>query len=162
VLVSPGYDAEFLFKNCIRHPYDFLLVSMLKNVLNQNRDILAKTVDMDKVMQAKSLITIEQELYCTLYGYSSMDEYWKHNNPVRNPTNISIPVLAISSLDDPICTKECIQYSLFSDKMNHSILVTTEQGGHCGFLEGWRFDHWADKIGLDYLDAALEFHNSSP
>jgi abhydrolase domain-containing protein 15 len=157
VFVSPGYDAEFLFKNCIKHPYDFLLMSMLKKLLNNNRDMLAKAVDMDKVMKAKNMITLEEDLYCALYGYPSMDEYWKNNNPVRNASNISIPVLTISSLDDPVCTKECIDYSLFKHTIGESMLLTTFQGGHCGFLEGWNLEHWADKLAIDYLDACLEY-----
>ena len=63
VFVSPGYDAEFMFNNCIEHPYDFLLMSMLKKLLNNNREMLAQAVDMDRLYLTFlkcTLLVIEQ------------------------------------------------------------------------------------------------------
>ena len=156
VFESPGYDSEFLFKHCFKGPYSHLMTYMLKKLISNNRDALSSVVDMDKIMGAKDLITLEEDLYRTLYGYSTMDEYWRNNNPVRNISNGAIPVMSINSLDDPVCTKECIMHSIFTGSMNNSILVETQHGGHCGFFEGWNLENWAYKLTLDYLDVCFK------
>ena len=79
---------------------------------------------------------------------------------MRDVDDISTPVLCINSLDDPICTKDNIPHELFEFYPNF-MLVTTENGGHCGFLEGNlnKLQSWADKTAIDYLTSVIEFMN---
>ncbi|KAL8588128.1 hypothetical protein ACOMHN_059502 [Nucella lapillus] len=130
---------------------------------------------------------------------SALEEYWEHNNPIRDVDDIAVPVLCINSLDDPFfittttnttstsssssssspsssfsspsfssssssssasssstTTTTTIPYDMFRCYPNF-LLVVTEGGGHCGFLERYPFrTSWADLLCLDYLEAVFE------
>ena len=45
------------------------------------------------------------------------------------------PILCINALDDPVCTRENIDYDIFN-RMDDVILVTTPRGSHVCFFEG--------------------------
>ncbi|RVW70949.1 Embryogenesis-associated protein EMB8 [Vitis vinifera] len=49
--------------------------------------------------------------------------------------NVSVPLLCISTLDDPVCTREAIPWDECKANKN-IILATTKHGGHLGFFEG--------------------------
>ncbi|XP_048257257.1 phospholipase ABHD3-like [Haliotis rufescens] len=40
------------------------------------------------------------------------------------------------------------------------MLVTTEKGGHCGFIENYKLESWAGKLAVDYIDAVLEYQDA--
>jgi abhydrolase domain-containing protein 15 len=70
--------------------------------------------------------------------------------------DISVPVLCISSLDDPVCTKDTIPFDLFK-YYPHMLLATLDKGGHGGFLEGSKPKSWAEDTAVDYVVSVLEF-----
>lgn len=155
VLNCPGYDPEALFRDHVRQPYNYVLLRSLKALVSQHKSILSRVVDMEEAMKSSSLIEFEEKLFCRIYGYSSMKEYWAHNDPTSNLANIAPPALCINSLDDPICVKENIPWDEFYEH-DKSILLTTDKGGHCGFLQYPHLDSWADNVTLEFIAAVLE------
>ena len=85
----------------------------------------------------------------------SVEEYWERNNPIRDVDEIAVPVLCINCLDDPFYAGSTIPYDLFRCYPNF-LLVATDKGGHCGFLERFPLKSWADCLCLDYLEAVFE------
>lgn len=160
VCISPGYDAETLFHSCIRQPYNFCMLYSLKRLVSRHANALSKVVDVDQAMRTSTIAAFEESLYCKLYGYKDMNQYWEKNNPMRDIDDVSTPVLCINSLDDPVCTKNNIPKELF-ELYPHFMLVTTEKGGHCGFLEHPSLESWADKVAVEYLSAVLGFTDKS-
>ncbi|KAK2165575.1 hypothetical protein LSH36_48g04025 [Paralvinella palmiformis] len=156
VCVSPGYEAEYILSRCLSFPYHFAMLYMSKRELAAHAASLSKVVNVAAAMATNSLIDFEELLYCRPAGYASMERYWEHNNPMREVDEVTIPVLCINSLDDPICKKRHIPYSLFTDCPNFMLLTTTT-GGHCGFLEGSYLERWADKVAVDYILSVLSF-----
>ena len=72
---------------------------------------------------------------------------------------IKIPVMCLSSVNDPVIPREQIPYDEVKKRPN-ALLVTTEYGGHCGFKEQsglFGMDNWADKLTLDYLMTAKDY-----
>lgn len=158
VCISPCYDTEALFKsNSIPEPYNWLWTFKLKSILRQH-PCLANVINYNLALQSSSLKEIDERVYVKLNQYSSLEEYWKHNDPMRNIINISVPVLCVSALDDPICTKDTIPFSLFKNS-NNSFLVTTEKGRHRGFLEDCLPSSWAKKLACDYLETEQHEEN---
>ena len=134
VCISPCFDAEALFKsNSLPEPYNWLWTFKLKSVLRQH-PCLGNVINYNLALQSTSIKELDERVYVKLNQYNSLEEYWRYNDPMRNITNISVPVLCVSALDDPICPKETIPFSLFKTS-NNLFLVTTDKGGHCGFLE---------------------------
>ena len=67
--------------------------------------------------------------------------------------DIKIPTFFLYSLDDPIVTKECIDYEMFDRNENLS-LGTTQYGGHLGYNESL-FDlknKWFLKLAFKFLN----------
>ncbi len=77
---------------------------------------------------------------------------------MRDADDISTPVLCINSLDDPVCAESNIPLELFKLYPNF-LLVTSQHGGHCGFLEGSlnHLESWGCKATVDYLSAVMDF-----
>ena len=159
--VCPGYDAVDLFfrKRGIPKFYELLLLSSLKQLLKKHDKVLSEHINMDAALNSTSFVDFDRHVYCKLYGYNDPLQYWQHNNPMKNVRNISTPFLCISSLDDPVCIREHIPFDLFLEKED-VLLVTTKNGGHCGFLEDWGSVSWADHLAVEYVDAVLEFKKS--
>ena len=156
VCISPGYDADALFNGALKQPYDWLLSLSLKRLLIKHAGVLAKVIDVDAAMRSKTLIQFEEIVYSKMYGFENMEQYWEKNNPNRDLDDVAIPVLCISSMDDPVCSKDLIPFELFKVYPNF-MLVLTERGGHCGFIEGPQMEYWADKTAMDFIEAVMEF-----
>ncbi|XP_031574855.1 protein ABHD15-like [Actinia tenebrosa] len=150
VCISPCYDAEGYFKGKICQPYNWLLTWKLKELLRQHPS-LRECINYEYAMQSETVKDFEERVFIKLNPqYYSNEEYCRLNNPMRNIANVSIPVLCVSALDDPICPKEIIPLSLFKTSSNF-FLLATDKGGHCGFLENTWPASWANKLACDYL-----------
>ena len=157
VCISPGYDAEKMFAKRLSQPYDFLWLLKQKRNLAKYAESLKEITNIDKSMESSNLPQFEKELHTNFSGQSS-SSYWERNNPMRDIDDVSTPVLCINSLDDPICVHNLIEYDLFEFYPNF-LLVTTDYGGHNGFLDGNsdQLESWAEKTALDYLEAIIDF-----
>lgn len=95
-------------------------------------------------------------MFCPLYGYSTVEELWEVDNPVRDVDDIAVPLLCVNSLDDPTSSPADIPMELFSCYPNF-LLAVTDRGGHCGFFEDFPPKSWANTVCLDYIEAVIEF-----
>ncbi|KAH9692165.1 AB hydrolase-1 domain-containing protein [Citrus sinensis] len=65
----------------------------------------------------------------------TVDTYYRNCSSSTYVGNVSIPLLCISSLDDPVCTVEAIPWDECRANKN-VVLATTWHGGHLAFFEG--------------------------
>lgn len=156
VCISPGYDALELFMDRLPKLYEKLLLRGLKHIVRQHSHVISSRLDMKSVARAQSFRDFDEQVYCKMYGYKDAPEYWRHNNPMRNINNVSVPFMCINSLDDPICLKELVPFDFFKRK-DHCLLVATDKGGHCAFMERLYHGSWADRASLQFLEAVLDF-----
>ncbi|CAL1537163.1 unnamed protein product [Lymnaea stagnalis] len=152
VCISPRYDAPQRGTSL----YDLVLLLRLKSLLCQHAKALAPVLDLDKAMSAWTFSEHHRLVYCPLNGYSDLEQFWEMNNPIRDVDAIEVPVLCITSLDDPICACSDIPYDILQGYPNFLLVVTTK-GGHCGFLEGFPPRSWSDTLCLDYVDSVVAF-----
>jgi hypothetical protein len=73
------------------------------------------------------------DLYTYLNGYTITGDALK---------NLEVPSFIIASLDDPVIPAKDIKKLAKPECLK---IQTTEYGGHCGFLEGFRLLSWADQ-----------------
>lgn len=158
-LVSPAWDTQDLVDRW-PGPYSYLELVATKMMLAEHEEVLSKVVDVKEALECDSLRQVSQKVHCPGYGYSDMEEFWEKNNPLRDVDDISVPVVAIRSADDPICCPSSAPLDVFTVYPNF-MLVTVEDGGHCGFLEGDGCDSWAVKLAVDCLRAILQFEARS-
>ncbi len=160
VCVCPAYDGETTFHRSIKQPYNYFLMRILKKLVQRHAATLSGVIDLEYAMKSNTLLEFEERLYCRMYNYESMAQYWANNNPIRAVHNISIPVMCINSLDDPICVKANIPFEMFEELPNF-MLVATKYGGHCGFLEAPDLEPWAEKLSVEYITSVCGFINET-
>lgn len=91
-----------------------------------------------------------------------MGSIYSVSDPCQFAETISVPMLAINALDDPVCVAENIEPELFRANPN-LILATTAHGSHLAFYEGPRAVPWVDEATVQFFDAVLSkrLHNSA-
>ncbi|OAP14601.1 hypothetical protein AXX17_AT1G35250 [Arabidopsis thaliana] len=65
----------------------------------------------------------------------TVDTYYRKSSSTQYVGNVAVPLLCISALDDPLCTKEAIPWDECRANKN-IVLATTNHGGHLAFFEG--------------------------
>lgn len=160
VLVSPGYDAHYLFCGGGMHPvYDFLMTFALKALLLRHVRELKGVIDVPGALSATSIRAFDANVFAKMHGFEGdLDGYWRENNPVRALSNVARPVLCINALDDPVCTRDTILYDQF-ERNPRAMLLETAHGSHCAFFHGPKpARSWANDAALAYLDLVRGFN----
>jgi hypothetical protein len=66
----------------------------------------------------------------------TVDTYYRKSSCAPYVTLVRAPLLAMSALDDPICTRETIPWD--ECRLNPNVvLATAARGGHLAVYEGW-------------------------
>ena len=78
---------------------------------------------------------ISEKSLSPLFGYSSIEEYYKEAQPAGNLHAIKVPTLFLNSIDDPIMSEEFNPYNEFE---NNPLIIGafTKKGGHCAHISG--------------------------
>lgn len=158
VCISACFDQTDKLSNSMYNIYDLLYLIKMKFIIGSHSSALAKQVDIGNMLRTWSPHKFDEVVYSKLYGFTSSDEFWDKNNPLRDVDEISVPLMFINSLDDPLNSSLKIPYELCK-YYPHFLMISTVNGGHCGFIESTCDVSWADRLCLDYLDSVLEFTN---
>jgi len=87
-----------------------------------------------------------------LNGFGSDDKkFYLESSCGHYISDITIPTLFISSLDDPVCIKEQIPFDDIKENKN-CFLMVTQSGGHIDyFTREYRPNRWVFKPTLEFL-----------
>lgn len=125
---------------------------------NLNAFLQCKQIKLDEALKAKYVADYDAATIVPLHGYRDVDHYYQSCSPITFAHNITIPTLAISSDDDPVCSvKGCPEdKELFGQGL---VIVRTKRGGHVAWAEGFAgYNSWMDRAILTWLDACHERH----
>lgn len=154
LLVSKALNNSSLFNNLS----DRYLLENLINVIRFNLHIfntLDFPINLDQVMLARSTQEFDKLFTIRVHGYRSTEQYYREASCVNYLHRITVPVLGLNSLDDPIITKDCIPYEEFLHNEN-LILAVTRTGGHVGWFTGlFRPRRWYAKPAIEFLNRIL-------
>jgi predicted alpha/beta-fold hydrolase len=120
-------------------PDQFLVENMLR-VIKSNEDSLLHSyeelgINLDEVYKAERSFEFDSVFTCKLLGYKNPEHYYRKSSCVKYLHKVHTPTLAISSLDDPVVTSDCIPYEEFKGNP-YLVLVETLRGGHIGWFTG--------------------------
>ena len=136
--------------------YEFFMVKGLKEIVRKHSNVVSPHIDMKRVSSCRSLPEFDEHVYCKFYNHGTLEEYWTHNDPLRNQKNVKSPALFLNSLDDPVLSEHFIPYDDITEHPDW-MLARVNKGGHCGFREGIRAEPWAENVALDYFKAVLKY-----
>ncbi|KAL3350049.1 hypothetical protein AABB24_022867 [Solanum stoloniferum] len=126
---------KFLKRRYAQRCYDKALGIGLKVYAQLHRSLLPRLTDWDSISKIRCIRDYDQHVTCVLYDFETVDTYYREVSCSRYVGSVRIPLLCISALDDPICSRETIPWDECRANKN-VVLATTQHGGHLGHLEG--------------------------
>ncbi|GLT75716.1 hypothetical protein SLA2020_474160 [Shorea laevis] len=112
--------------------------------------ILCSRLPLALVENSCSIRDFDNHATCLVGKFETVDTYYRRCSSASYVGNVSIPLLCISALDDPVCTKEAIPWDECRANKN-VVLATVKHGGHLAFFEG------ITASGLWWVRAVEEF-----
>jgi predicted alpha/beta-fold hydrolase len=135
-----------------------LLASLRRFFLVRNEAALRHLPGWEAMNSATSLADYQKAAHA-LEGYADAESMYEATNPMEHAANIVTPLLVVNAMDDPVCLWQNVKdHEHIFDTPRDRLLVATARGSHCCHLEGvfWPAPlGWADRLALEYLEAAL-------
>ncbi|CAN6459461.1 unnamed protein product [Victoria cruziana] len=139
---------RFINRQLAQRFYDRILTIGLQGYAKLHQPILSRLVDWDCIKKSRSVRDFDNHVTCPIGKFETVDTYYRRCSSVSYVENVSVPLLCISALDDPVCTKEAIPWDECRANKN-IVLATTTHGGHLAYFEG---------VGACHIWHVLSFH----
>ncbi|XP_029446969.1 phospholipase ABHD3 isoform X1 [Rhinatrema bivittatum] len=164
VVFSAGWDApesaDSLEKPINWLIFNYYLTSCLQSSISRHRHILEKIFNMDLIMKAKTIREYDKQFTSVMFGYPSIEDYYKDASPCHRLKSVEIPVLCLNAIDDVFSPSHAIPVENCQTK-SKCCSGTYIFGGHIGFLEGIWPRQWTymDRLFKQFVQAIFEHGN---
>ena len=119
-------------------------------------------LDREAVLNCKTVWEFDDRFTIIVAGYGSVEEYYNAASCAQVLDRVSVPLLCINALDDPLCPPHAIPMDKL--KANPNILLACSKfGGHVAWLEhswSWHKLTWMDRVCSEFLTAVSGRHGS--
>lgn len=126
---------RFINRRMAQKFYDKALTIGLKGYAQLHQTVISRLADWEGIEKSRSVRDFDNYATRVLGKYETVDTYYRHNSSTNFVGNVMVPLLCISALDDPVCTREAIPWDECRANKN-IVLATTRHGGHLAFYEG--------------------------
>jgi predicted alpha/beta-fold hydrolase len=113
-----------------------------------------EAIEAGRVAAARTFEAYDAALTAPLHGFASAEDYWARSSSARFLAGVRRPLLALSSLDDPLVPADSLPVE--AARANPRVrLELTSGGGHVAFVEGppHRPRFFADGRAAEFLAA---------
>jgi len=149
--ISPVLDPAVTMETLERGPsvYHSYFVRKWSRSLVKKAQAWPGLYDFDEVLNTRSLREMTRQLVHHHTDYPSMGDYLAGYAITGNRlTTLAAPATVVTSLDDPIIHHADLARL---SRVPHLNIVTTEHGGHCGFIESLGGSNWIDARVIEWL-----------
>ncbi|KAG2446075.1 hypothetical protein HXX76_000675 [Chlamydomonas incerta] len=145
---------------------DALMTAFLQEKLTEGLDdirVMAERhgvqLDFRRLLSTRHFREFEELLICPIYGYASLDDYYREVSSGKDFENVRIPLLSLANLDDPIIHQSMTEVAVEAARRNpHVISVVTQRGGHLGWQHGWACEPWMHQLLAQFAGEVLRMH----
>ncbi|KAK3135484.1 hypothetical protein QOZ80_5BG0419530 [Eleusine coracana subsp. coracana] len=144
---------RFISRKLVQRCYDRALAIGLKGYAKLHQPVLARLANWEAVTSSCSIREFDRHATCVVAKYETVDTFYRRCSSANYIGNVSVPLLCISALDDPLCTREAIPWDECRANKN-IVLASTPNGGHLAFFEGLSAGRlWWVKAASEFLCA---------
>eukprot|EP00268_Persea_americana_P059946 TRINITY_DN741_c1_g1_i6.p1 TRINITY_DN741_c1_g1~~TRINITY_DN741_c1_g1_i6.p1 ORF type:complete len:578 (-),score=85.27 TRINITY_DN741_c1_g1_i6:440-2173(-) len=126
---------RFIHRRLVQRLYNRVLTNGLQGYAELHEPIYSRLANWEGIKKSRSIRDFDQHATCLVGKFETPDTYYRYSSSASFVRNVTVPLLCISALDDPLCTKEAIPYDECRSNKN-VVLATVRHGGHLAFFEG--------------------------
>ncbi|CAX43949.1 acyltransferase, putative [Candida dubliniensis CD36] len=133
-------DGSFQLRESVigHYIYSPTMANNLLKLLNNHHILLAndlvKEYKEDPTRnEIKFLKQFDNKFTAKMFGLNSADEYYRKASPIQRLLKVRVPMVILSSLDDPVVGSRSLPFSEV-DLNPYVSLITTSVGGHLGWF----------------------------
>ncbi|CAI9114698.1 OLC1v1015477C1 [Oldenlandia corymbosa var. corymbosa] len=142
--------SRFIGRRLIQKLYDRALTIGLQGYAQLHEPRYTRLANWEGITKSRSIRDFDAHATCLVGNYETVDTYYRHCSCSTFVGRVSVPLLCVGSLDDPLCTTEAVPWDEIRNNKN-VVLAMTKHGGHLAFFEGITGSH------LWWVRAANEF-----
>jgi predicted alpha/beta-fold hydrolase len=152
ISVSNGFDIDEATRSFTPMVHQIML-EWLRGLYWQHKPALQAAhpdLNYKAIENAKNAREFEEHLVLPIYGFSTLDEYYKSQSCISHIDNVRIPLLVITARDDPIVSPERAKCAM--DSANpHILTMVTNRGGHANWIES-KGSSWLVHVIMTYTE----------
>lgn len=134
--------------------YRYYFVSKWKRSLRLKQRLFPDLYDFRDVLAQNSLLTMTELLIEHFNEFPSVDAYLNGYAIVGDVlARLEVPSYALLALDDPIIPAHDVEHLARNPNLE---VLKIPYGGHCGFMDGFNRESWADRKVATLLGVARE------
>ncbi|KAG8660766.1 embryogenesis-associated protein EMB8 isoform X1 [Manihot esculenta] len=126
---------RFICRRLVQKFYDRALAIGLQGYAKLHETRFARLANWEGIKKSRSIRDFDNHATCHVGKFETVDTYYRYCSSSYYVGNVSVPLLCISALDDPVCTREAIPWDECRAN-KHIVLATPKHGGHLAFFEG--------------------------
>jgi len=128
------------------------LRSLKKKVIEKAKQY--PELDTRNLKNINTLLEFDDQYTAPLHGFKDALDYYTQSSSIHFVSNIKVPTLIVSALNDPFLSSECFP---LKDLKNHPnvIFEATPHGGHCGFVSfNENGVYWSEQRALNFIHSS--------
>ncbi|RAL44270.1 hypothetical protein DM860_015630 [Cuscuta australis] len=127
--------SRFISRRLVQRFYDRALTIGLQGYAYMHEPHLSRLANWDGIVKSRTIRDFDTHATCLVGKFETVDSYYRHSSSSPYLGLVSVPLLCISALDDPVCTAEAIPWDECRANKN-VVLAVSKHGGHLAFFEG--------------------------
>ncbi|XP_051123773.1 embryogenesis-associated protein EMB8 [Andrographis paniculata] len=127
--------SRFICRRLVQKFYDRALTIGLQGYAQLHKTRYSRLANWEGIKKSRSIRDFDTHATCLVGNYETVDTYYRRCSSAPYVGQVSVPLLCVSALDDPLCTKEAIPWDECRENKN-IVLATTLHGGHLASFEG--------------------------
>lgn len=126
---------RFIRRSFVQRLYGKILTTGLRGYAQLHQSTVTRLADWECIKKSYSIRDFDNYFTCRIGKFETVDTYYRKCSSAQFLSKVSVPLLCVNALDDPVCTKEAIPWDECRANKN-IVLATTLHGGHLAFFEG--------------------------